>query len=115
MPDYTRTPPTDECMVPYYLCMVPGCGLGKEAPSFARLQLCAVETAWGAKHRLVFSPKCLLLVTLKRSGEDAECALFCPNGCSLIHVPPWDFLRDLIVLYNSKGGTNPSLCKFLLP
>lgn len=70
----------------------------KEAASFARLQLCALETAWGAKHRLVFSPKCLLLVTLKTLGEDADCALYGPNEHSSIHVPPWDFLRVLIAL-----------------
>lgn len=102
MADYIRTPPTAGCMVPNYLYMMPGCGLGKEAPSFAWLQLCAVQTAWGAKHRLVFSPKCLLLVTLKTLGKDAEGALYCPNGRSSIHVPPWDFLRDLIASYNSK-------------
>lgn len=89
-------------MVPYYLYMMPVCGLGKEAPSFGRMQLCAVQTAWGAKHRLVFSLKCLFLITLKTLGKDAKCALCCSNGCVSIPILPWDihavYVRDMIAV-----------------
>ena len=49
MCEYITTPHTADSMVPYYLYMMPVCGLGKEAPSFGHM-LCRLlgeqSTGW---------------------------------------------------------------------
>lgn len=94
MHECIAAPYTAGYTAPYYLYMMPLCGLGKEAPFFG--QLCVGHITWGAKHRMVFSTTHHLAkmsppgLTCKTLGKGGKCAPVLLKWACLTHAFPWD-------------------------